>query len=52
MNSAKSLCEDICIIKDGNMVEYGKMHEILKTPKEKYTQTLINANFANREFRQ
>ncbi|QFR50213.1 ATP-binding cassette domain-containing protein [Sulfurimonas lithotrophica] len=51
MNSAKSLCEDICVIKDGSMVEYGKMQDILQSPKEKYTQTLIEANFANRDFR-
>ena len=52
MNSAKSLCEDICVIKDGNLVEYGKMQDILQSPKEKYTQILIEANFANRNFRQ
>jgi len=52
MNSAKSLCEDICVIKDGHVVEYGKMHDILKSPQEKYTQTLIEANFANRNFRE
>ena len=52
MNSAKNLCEDICVIKDGHVVEYGKMRDILESPKEKYTQTLIEANFANRNFRQ
>ncbi|WP_373071394.1 ATP-binding cassette domain-containing protein [Sulfurimonas sp.] len=52
MNSAKNLCEDICVIKEGHLVEYGKMHDILQSPKEKYTQTLIEANFANRDFRQ
>lgn len=52
MNSAKNLCEDICVIKDGHLVEYGKMQNILNSPKEKYTKTLIEANFANRNFRQ
>lgn len=52
MNSAKSLCDDICVIKDGRVVEYGKMRDILQSPKEQYTQTLIEANFANRDFRQ
>ena len=52
MNSAKSLCEDICVIKEGHLVEYGKMRDILQSPKEKYTKTLIEANFANRDFRQ
>jgi peptide/nickel transport system ATP-binding protein len=51
MNSAKNLCEDICVIKDGRVVEYGKMADILDAPQERYTQTLIEANFANRDFR-
>ena len=51
MNSAKSLCEDICVIRDGKVIESGNMQEILKLPKEVYTKTLIEANFANREFR-
>jgi len=51
INSAKDLCEDICVIKDGAIVEDGRMSQILQHPKEKYTQTLIEASFANREFR-
>jgi len=51
MNSAKSLCEDLCVIKDGLVVENGKMSDILKNPHAEYTKTLIEANFANREFR-
>ena len=51
MNSAKSLCENICVIKNGKVVESGEMHRVLDRPKEVYTQTLIEANFANREFR-
>jgi len=52
MNSAKSLCEDICVIKDGLLVEDGKMLDILQNPKQLYTKTLIEANFANRTFRE
>ena len=52
MNSAKSLCEDICVIKDGLVIEDGKMLDILQNPKEVYTKTLIEANFANRTFRE
>ena len=52
MNSAKSLCDDICVIKNGKVVEYGKMSDILSNPKESYTKILIEANFANREFRE
>ncbi len=50
--SAKSLCEDICVIKDGLVVERGKMSEVISSPKDSYTQTLIEANFANRNFRE
>ena len=51
MNSAKSICDDICVIKDGLVVEDGKMSDILNNPHAEYTKTLIAANFANREFR-
>ena len=49
--SAKNLCEDICVLKDGRVVESGKMKEIIEDPQIDYTRTLIEANFANREFR-
>ena len=52
MNSAKSLCEDICVIKDGLVIEDGKMLDILQNPQQVYTKTLIEANFANRKFRE
>lgn len=52
MNSASYLCEDICVIANGKVVESGIMQEVLKDPKEDYTKTLIDANFANREFRE
>lgn len=51
MNSAKSLCEDICVIKDGQIVEYGAMQKVLHNPTAGYTKILIDANFANRDFR-
>ncbi|MDQ7060278.1 MAG: ATP-binding cassette domain-containing protein [Sulfurimonas sp.] len=51
MFSAKTLCEDICVIKDGLVVEDGRMSDILQSPSEAYTKMLIEANFANREFR-
>ena len=51
MNSAKKLCDDIYVIKDGSIVESGEMRSVLSEPKESYTKTLIDANFANREFR-
>jgi len=49
--SAKELCEDICVIKNGVIVENGKMLEVINNPKEQYTKILIEANFANRNFR-
>jgi peptide/nickel transport system ATP-binding protein len=52
MNSALSLCEDICVIKSGKIVESGEMQSVLQNPHAEYTKTLIEANFANREFRQ
>jgi len=49
--STKELCEEILVIKGGKMVEYGKISQILSSPKEEYTKKLIEANFKNREFR-
>jgi len=49
--SAENLCQDICVIRDGKVVESGAMKEILDSPKQEYTKTLIEANFANRKFR-
>ncbi|MCX6052789.1 MAG: ATP-binding cassette domain-containing protein [Campylobacterales bacterium] len=51
MISASDLCDAICVIKDGNIVESGKMQSVLQNPHAEYTKTLIEANFANREFR-
>jgi peptide/nickel transport system ATP-binding protein len=52
MNSANVICDEICVIKDGKIVESGNIESILNNPQEEYTKTLIDANFANREFRQ
>jgi len=51
ISSAKTLCEDICVIRNGTIVESGKMLEVLDKPQEEYTKILIQANFENREFR-
>lgn len=51
MYSAEALCEDICVIKNGKVVESAKMQEVMRNPQQSYTKTLIEANFANREFR-
>jgi len=49
--SAKNLCEDISVLKEGKIVESGKILDVLSRPKERYTKTLIEANFTNRAFR-
>lgn len=52
ITSAKALCEDICVLRNGKIVENGKMDEVVLNPQESYTKILIDAGFANREFRQ
>ncbi len=51
MHSAEALCEEICIIKNGKVVEMGDLKEIIKAPSTEYTKVLIESNFSNREFR-
>jgi len=51
MSSASALCEDICIIYKGRMVEQGMIEEVIRAPKEPYTQALIDAEFKTRGFR-
>lgn len=50
--SAQNLCEDICVIELGKLVECGKMGEVVANPTHNYTKKLIEANFANRNFRE
>lgn len=52
MLAAKSLCENICVLKEGKVVESGAMESVLSFPQAEYTKTLIEANFANRKFRE
>jgi len=52
IESSKLLCEDIAILKKGKIVESGKVPEVLSSPKETYTKTLIESNFKNRGFRE
>lgn len=51
INAAESLCDDICVIRKGETVEYGAMKEIIATPSHPYTKALIEAEFTNRGFR-
>ena len=49
---AEKLCQDILVLKEGLVIEKGNAREIVTDPKEAYTKQLIEASFANREFRQ
>jgi len=51
MHSAEALCEEICIIKEGKVIEQGELENIIKTPSSEYTKVLIESNFSHREFR-
>lgn len=51
IESIRTLCENIIIIKDGNIVEEGKTSSVLENPHHSYTKTLINSTFKNKEFR-
>jgi len=51
INSIQNICEDIAVLKNGNICEYGKVSDILNNPKVNYTKQLIKSNFNNREFR-
>ncbi len=48
---AEKLCQDILVLKEGIAVEKGEARKIVADPKESYTRALIEASFANREFR-
>jgi len=51
MGIAASLCEEICVINEGKVVEKGLTADVLRDPKEEYTRRLIEAEFKTREFR-
>lgn len=52
MHSASSLCDEICVIKEGRVQESGLMESVIENPSSPYTKTLIEASFANRNFRE
>lgn len=51
IDSIENICEDIAILENGKIVEYGKLHAVLKEPKNDYTKKLIASSFSHREFR-
>lgn len=50
--SAQALCDHICVIKEGEVMEHGRMQSVMQSPKSEYTKSLIAASFQSREFRQ
>jgi peptide/nickel transport system ATP-binding protein len=51
MGVAAALCEDICVLQKGKIIERGDLKEVLKNPQMPYTSQLIEADFKNREYR-
>jgi len=51
MGIASEVCEDICVLYEGRVIEKGEIHEVTRAPKEGYTQALIDAEFKTRGFR-
>jgi ABC-type glutathione transport system ATPase component len=51
MSVAAMLCEDICVLNKGCIVESGDLREVIENPKTPYTRQLIEADFKNREYR-
>lgn len=51
IDSIKNICNEIIILKDGEIIEKGFTADILSSPKEDYTKKLINSTFKNKEFR-
>lgn len=49
--SIKDICNEIVILKNGEIVEKGLTADILSSPKEDYTKKLINSTFKNKQFR-
>lgn len=51
IDSIKSICDEIIILKNGIIIEKGLTTEILNSPKESYTKKLIDSTFKNKNFR-
>ena len=51
IESIKDICNEIIILKDGQIIEKGFTRDILSSLKEDYTKKLINSTFKNKNFR-
>ena len=39
----RSMCDQIFVMSEGKLVEYGKADEVFENPKKEYTQKLLRA---------
>lgn len=51
IETINGICEEIGILKQGKMVEYGMTKDVLHRPQEAYTKELLDAGFKQRSFR-
>jgi len=51
IDSVQNICDDIAILKDGTICEYGKVVDVITNPTNIYTKQLISSSFKNREFK-
>ena len=51
MGIASALCDEICVIRRGRIVETGPTEQVVAAPQESYTKALIDAEFKTRGFR-
>ena len=43
LHIVKSICNNMIVMKDGQVVEYGKSDEIIHNPQNNYTKSVIQA---------
>ncbi|WP_323592043.1 ATP-binding cassette domain-containing protein [Aliarcobacter butzleri] len=51
IESIRDICESIVILRNGEIVEKGLTKDVLSSPKDEYTRSLINSTFKNKDFR-
>ncbi len=51
IHSVENICENIAVLKDGMICEFGKTQDIIQNPQTSYTKELLESNFSNRGFR-
>ena len=52
IGTIEHLCDEVGIIKNGKIIEYGLTKKILYDPKEAYTKQLLESGFRQRSFRE